>query len=942
MIAKLLSATVLIALAVVGMACPGGTVTVSISPPAATVAAGERQAFVAMVTGASDTAVTWSISEGASGGAIDANGQYTAPERAGIFHVVATSRADPSKSARAIVTVVPRSSGVSISVTPANVSLAPLASHSFTSTVTGTDNLAVTWTVEEGAAGGSVDATGRYTAPASSGTFHVVATSQADPSKSARATVTVVEGVAVSVSPSAVTLQPGQTQDFAATVTGSSNTAVTWSVQEGPDGGTVTAQGLYTAPQKLGTYHVVATSVADPSRQAVATVTVESSITVAISPASATVKTGDYEVFTATVTGTSNQAVTWSVVEGAAGGSISSSGVYFAPSTPGTYTVKATSQEDPSRSATAKVTAVQGVQVQVSPSSVTLSTGQSQTFTAVVTGTSNQAVTWSVGAAGGSITSAGVYTAPATPGTYQVKATSVDDPGESGFASVTVLGAPVTVSGTVQYGGSKTGRIYVTVSKGSLILGTSLASPGGFSIRGVREYGEYTVRAFMDALGNASGNEAYNPAAETTFHYSGQAVTNLYLVLHDPAPRTPAAPSPPMIVPGNEAAAVFWSSVADSSGESADHYRVYWSTNHSPSTTNAIGSKSFRANSQRVGYIPGLTNGATLYFAIAGVNHGVEGPLSTPVGPFTIGAPLGGSALTGTVSFPGATPSGPLLVFAVEYAYQSLTGTPKLYFTQIDAPSSSQAFTLTGLSQGVHGLVAFLDQDDDGELGRMDPSNMPGSVVYVSVTGSSTTAPSISLGATDGVALALTSHEVSSAGHEYGLDLAVSGGQKWPVKVALTGGPHVSGTYDLGLGPGESPYQFNVQLGSSIPQAGDTYSFDVTYSDGSTGTLTATVSRLLPTPTLISPLGTGGPKPTFQWSNASTVPTNLMQYLTVIWSQSYWLRLGLPRQQTSVVYNDDGSAPTPSLPIGATPSWTVTVQDGEGNRASTTATFKVQ
>jgi hypothetical protein len=51
------------------------------------------------------------------------------------------------------------------------------------------------------------------------------------------------------------------------------STAVTWSIVEA-GGGQVSASGLYTAPATLGTYHVVATSVASPAATAQATVTV--------------------------------------------------------------------------------------------------------------------------------------------------------------------------------------------------------------------------------------------------------------------------------------------------------------------------------------------------------------------------------------------------------------------------------------------------------------------------------------------------------------------------------------------------------------------------------------------------------------------------------------------------------------------------------------------
>jgi plastocyanin len=74
--------------------------------------------------------------------------------------------------------------------------------------------------VSEGSTGGSVSASGVYTAPATGGTYHVVAASQADPSKTQSATVTVTERIlSVGVSPGSTTVTPGGTVQFTATVT---------------------------------------------------------------------------------------------------------------------------------------------------------------------------------------------------------------------------------------------------------------------------------------------------------------------------------------------------------------------------------------------------------------------------------------------------------------------------------------------------------------------------------------------------------------------------------------------------------------------------------------------------------------------------------------------------------------------------------------------------
>jgi hypothetical protein len=75
-------------------------------------------------------------------------------------------------------------------------------------------------------------------------------------------------------------------------------------------------------------------------------------ISVGISPPSASVLTATTQQFSANVTGTSNTGVTWS----ATGGTISSSGLFTAGAAPGVFTVTATSMADSAKSAQAAVT----------------------------------------------------------------------------------------------------------------------------------------------------------------------------------------------------------------------------------------------------------------------------------------------------------------------------------------------------------------------------------------------------------------------------------------------------------------------------------------------------------------------------------------------------------------------------------------------------------
>ena len=172
----------------------GPGITVVISPRQASVNSGQMLTFSATVSGTKagqSNGVTWSVQE-ATGGSVNGSGSYSAPTWTGTFHVVATSVADTSKQDTATVQVT--STGVSVSISPSTVVIQPNASFTFTATVTGLaqgQSTAVTWTVQEGTSGGTVDGSGKYTAPANEGNYHLLATSVADSSKSAIAMATV-------------------------------------------------------------------------------------------------------------------------------------------------------------------------------------------------------------------------------------------------------------------------------------------------------------------------------------------------------------------------------------------------------------------------------------------------------------------------------------------------------------------------------------------------------------------------------------------------------------------------------------------------------------------------------------------------------------------------------------------------------------------------------
>jgi DNA-binding beta-propeller fold protein YncE len=196
-------------------------------------------------------------------------------------------------------------------------------------------------------------------------------------------------GVAITVSPTTASVITNRTQLFSGAVTGSSNTAITWTLAcaagvTANTCGTIDATGLYTAPATIPTttsngtttiaptVTITATAQADTTKTATATLTILTGISITITPTSATVGTGETFTFAATVNNpgcniTSNPTcdnVTWLLSTTLTGiGTIgATTGVYAAPTTvptpSSTVIITATSVADTSVTATATVTVV--------------------------------------------------------------------------------------------------------------------------------------------------------------------------------------------------------------------------------------------------------------------------------------------------------------------------------------------------------------------------------------------------------------------------------------------------------------------------------------------------------------------------------------------------------------------------------------------------------
>lgn len=283
-------------------------VAVSVTPSSASVALKSQQEFVATVLDDSTNAgVTWTLSgpdcSGDACGMLSAqNSQsgvantYTAPAKVpngAAVTLTATSVADPTKTAEAVVTIT---SSIQVSITPTGfVGVDVGNTLQLTASLNNdADNLGVTWTVSgegcSGAACGTISATGLYTAPATvpvPASVTVTATSVADYTKAASVTVVItVPGIiTVVVSPTSASIcygycrGPGsvRSRSFTAYVfNDASNAGVSWSAGVGSLSSTTSASGVpitYTGPSSAtGSTSVTATSIADGTKSASATV----------------------------------------------------------------------------------------------------------------------------------------------------------------------------------------------------------------------------------------------------------------------------------------------------------------------------------------------------------------------------------------------------------------------------------------------------------------------------------------------------------------------------------------------------------------------------------------------------------------------------------------------------------------------------------------------
>lgn len=258
--------------------------SITVSPDNVSLQPGQRQEFNAKPKGCGSDRVTWEFNVGSDDGGNNYT-TITAPKTPGTYTLTATSVSNPNVKTTARITVT---RGITVTITPPSVTLAPGETVTFTAIVKGTDDKRVKWEVGKGGLNSGTGSTVKFTAPLTPGELTIKATSLADPSKYAISKITVTKdsntcsnGVNIRIAPDSATLNQGEKETFIATVACTQNTNVRWELRFNNGNST-----MLTPQQSSGQNYfifnavipddavLIATSEADSSKSAQATITV--------------------------------------------------------------------------------------------------------------------------------------------------------------------------------------------------------------------------------------------------------------------------------------------------------------------------------------------------------------------------------------------------------------------------------------------------------------------------------------------------------------------------------------------------------------------------------------------------------------------------------------------------------------------------------------------
>jgi len=425
-----------------------------------------------------------------------------------------------------------------VSLSPTSWTMDVGQAETFTASVSGASGtLSYQWYVDSVLQSGQVTSTFSYS-PASSGSYsiYVTANDSADGSSGSSNVVTVTVNsalVAPTASASAGTVDQGQTSVLSSTAvtTGTSPYTYQW-LQKAPGAGSYSAiSGATSSSYSFATTASTATGawsfelqVTDAASAVVTSnsmpITVNSALSVSISPTSVTLNVGQSQTFVAAASGGSGSysSYQWYVSGVAQSGQTSSTFIY-SPTSSGSYSITVTVTDSlgatSAQSTAATVTVNAVLSVTVSPTSWALDVGQSKTFTATPVGGSGSYMgyQWYVDSAlqSGEVTSTFNYS-PVSSASYSITVTVTDSLGTTSAQSTA---ATVTVSASPTVSIAPVGPLTMDVGQ----VQTFTATPSGGS-------GPISYQWYLDGTAIGSDSASYSYTASRSSHSVSCKVTD--------------------------------------------------------------------------------------------------------------------------------------------------------------------------------------------------------------------------------------------------------------------------------------------------------------------------------------------------------------------------------------------------------------------------------
>ena len=288
--------------------------TITVTPANPALAGLAQQQFTAKTSDGSKPAFTWSVNGVVGGsatlGTISATGLYIAPEfppNPNTITISAVETNDSTKSGKTGATLgnpIPLLNAVSPMSLPVGAFALTLSGKQFAPGATvylGATALSTTLDSST-----QLTATGAVTT-AQVGTLGVYVTNP-NPGTANSGTINIQvlqpnSGIAISITPTSAVVGAGNQTQFVATVTGTTNTAANWAVNGVSYGnntvGSMDGNGNYTAPSTLGTLTgvtITATSQADTTKSANATVTFQNPVPTLTAITPATLGLGAFQI----------------------------------------------------------------------------------------------------------------------------------------------------------------------------------------------------------------------------------------------------------------------------------------------------------------------------------------------------------------------------------------------------------------------------------------------------------------------------------------------------------------------------------------------------------------------------------------------------------------------------------------------------------------------